>query len=85
MIPFVGNFLHFRHCIISSFVYAINKYLLVHMTGTLINTETIMERLRQSLTRGKDRIQTEKKQIITRKDSEYCNKERQHYKRTKGE
>lgn len=55
------------------------------MTGTLINTETIMERLRQSLTRGKDRIQTEKKQIITRKGSEYCKKERQHYKRTKGE
>ena len=84
MIPFVGNFLHFRHCIICSFVYTINKYLLVHMTGTLINTETIMERLRQSLTSGKDRIQTEKKQIITRKSSEYCNKERGHYTRTKG-
>ena len=85
MIPFVGNFLHFRHCIICSFIYAINKYLLVHMTGTLINTETIMERLRQSLISGKDRTQTEKKQIITRKSSACYNKERGHYERPKRE
>lgn len=55
------------------------------MTGTLLNTEAIMARLRQSLTNGEDRTQTEKNQIIIGKCFECYNKETGHYERTEGE